>query len=71
MMSVLWTMAFYFAGETWKRFEELLHERLPYIVAYLFTGALLAFLACYRWGPPQHPRTLDIIRWSLQVGNDN
>ncbi len=67
MMTVVWTMAVYFAGETWKQIEQHLHQRLPYVVAYLFIGALFAFLVCYRFGPPKNPRTLDIIRWFLQV----
>jgi uncharacterized BrkB/YihY/UPF0761 family membrane protein len=66
-MTVLWSMFAYFAGETWRRFEELLHERLPYIIVYLTVGAVLAFVVCYRFGPPAHPRTLDIFRWTLQV----
>ncbi|CAG7666877.1 unnamed protein product [Allacma fusca] len=66
-ISILWSMCLYFAGESWNRLEELFHEKLPYILVYLTTGAVIAFITCYRLGPPTHPRTLDIIRWFLQL----
>ena len=60
-------MCLYFAGESWNRIEELLHEKLPYILGYLTAGALIALITCYRVGPPSHPKTLDIVKWFLQV----
>lgn len=67
MMGFMWTTAFYFAGETYKKLEDLVQEKMHYIVVYLVVGGLFALVVCYRWGPPQHPRTLNIIRWALQV----
>jgi len=66
-LSVLWTVLLYFAGETYNRIEEFMQERLAYVLVYLTAGALVALITCYRLGPPVHPRTLDIIRWTLQV----
>jgi len=66
-ITILSTVIMYWAGETWNRFYDILHQQLPYILVYLTTGALLAFIFCYRVGPPSHPKTLNIIDWILQV----
>lgn len=58
----------YYTGEIWKSIQQLLYEKLPYIMVYLTSGAAIALILCYRLGPPQNPRTLDLIRWALQVG---
>ncbi len=68
-MAALSTVFLYWAGEAWNRFHELLHQQLPYIIVYLTTGALMAFIVCYRVGPPTHPKTLNIVNWALQVGS--
>lgn len=66
-LSVLYSIILYFAGEAWSRFEQLIQERLPYVIVYLSLGALVSLISCYRFGPPTNHRTLNIIQWSLQV----
>ncbi|CAL8109548.1 unnamed protein product [Orchesella dallaii] len=66
-LSVVYSILLYFAGETWSRFEELIQQRLPYVIVYLSLGALVSIISCYRFGPPSNPKTLNIIQWSLQL----
>lgn len=66
-ITVLYSVVLYFAGETWNRFEQLLQERLPYVIIYLSAGAIISLITCYRLGPPTNVKTLNIMQWSLQV----
>lgn len=66
-LTSIWFFSLYLAGETWNRFSEMVQEKLPYMIVYISTGSLIAFFTCYRLGPPSHPRTIDILTWTLQV----
>ncbi|ODN04874.1 Nuclear envelope integral membrane protein 1b [Orchesella cincta] len=66
-LSVVYSIFLYFAGETWNRFEQLIQQRLPYVIVYLSLGAVVSIISCYRFGPPSNPKTLNIIQWSLQL----
>lgn len=66
-VTVLYSVVLYFAGETWNRVEQVLQDRLPYVIIYLSLGAVVSLISCYRFGPPTNSKTLNILQWSLQV----
>ena len=37
------------------------------MLGYLVTSALVSFAVCYRMGPVDNPRTLNLIQWSMQL----
>lgn len=38
-----------------------------YIFGYIVFSILVSFVVCYRYGPVTNPRSIDLIRWTLQV----
>ncbi|XP_025204616.1 nuclear envelope integral membrane protein 1 [Melanaphis sacchari] len=38
-----------------------------YILGYIVFSMLVSFVVCYRYGPVTNPRSIDLIRWTLQV----
>ncbi|XP_015373750.1 PREDICTED: nuclear envelope integral membrane protein 1 [Diuraphis noxia] len=38
-----------------------------YILGYIVFSMLASFVVCYRYGPVTNPRSIDLIRWTLQV----
>ena len=38
-----------------------------YVAAYVSIAAVSSFAVCYRRGPPTNTRSLDLIRWTIQV----
>lgn len=38
-----------------------------FILGYIFFSILVSFIVCYRYGPVTDPRSIDLIRWTLQV----
>lgn len=38
-----------------------------YILGYILFSILVSFVVCYRYGPVTNPRSIDLIRWTLQV----
>ncbi|XP_050543417.1 nuclear envelope integral membrane protein 1 [Daktulosphaira vitifoliae] len=37
-----------------------------YVIAYILFAIFISFVVCYRYGPVTNPRSMDIIRWTLQ-----
>lgn len=38
-----------------------------YILGYIVFSMLVSFVVCYRYGPVTNPRSIDLIRWTLQL----
>jgi len=38
-----------------------------YIMGYIVFSMFASFVVCYRYGPVTNPRSIDLIRWTLQV----
>ncbi|XP_025416716.1 nuclear envelope integral membrane protein 1a [Sipha flava] len=38
-----------------------------YILGYIGFSVLVSFVICYRYGPVTNPRSIDLIRWTLQL----
>lgn len=38
-----------------------------YVIGYFFTTSLISFIVCYRFGPVTDPRSINLIKWSLQA----
>lgn len=38
-----------------------------FILGYIIFSMLVSFVICYRYGPVTNPRSIDLIKWTLQV----
>lgn len=38
-----------------------------YILGYILFSILVSFVICYRYGPVTNSKSIDLIRWTLQV----
>jgi len=38
-----------------------------FILGYIIFSILVSFVICYRYGPVTNPRSINLIRWTLQV----
>lgn len=38
-----------------------------YILGYIVFSILVSFVICYRYGPVTNPKSINLIKWTLQV----
>lgn len=38
-----------------------------FILGYIIFSMFVSFVICYRYGPVTNPRSIDLIKWTLQV----
>lgn len=38
-----------------------------YILGYVIFSILVSFVICYRYGPVTNPKSINLIKWTLQV----
>lgn len=62
-----WSGVLYCFSLLYNNLASLLETYRTYVVGYTTFMSIISFYICYWWGPPSSPRTLDIIRWSVQV----
>lgn len=54
----------------WKtQITGLLDKHLDIVLGYLSISGLFSFVFVYWYGAPQNPRTLDIVKWVIQVSS--
>ena len=62
-----YSLSFYFMTSIWCNIKRYLVENHVYVLGYLVVSALVSFGACYRMGPVENQRTVNLIQWSLQL----
>jgi len=62
-----WSGVLYCISHIYNNLAMLLETYQTYIIGYTTVMSLVSFYVCYWWGPPSSPRTLDIIRWTVQA----
>jgi len=66
-ITVGWSGVLYVFALMYDHMESLVKNYQTYIIGYTTVMSLISFYVCYWWGPPSSPRTLDIIRWTVQA----
>ncbi|XP_023025083.2 nuclear envelope integral membrane protein [Leptinotarsa decemlineata] len=62
-----WTIAVYVLQLLWENLQSIFTSYKLYLVWYIVATSLVSFAVCYIWGPVKNPRTLNLVRWSLQI----
>lgn len=44
-----------------------LEDHYDIVIGYIAVSGLLSFVLLYWYGPPSNPRSLDIVKWMIQV----
>ncbi len=62
-----YSLALYFMTSLWANLQDYIVEHHVYVVGYVLAAGGISFAACYRLGPVQNERTLNLIQWCLQL----
>ena len=62
-----YSLSLYFLTSLWFNVKQYLLENHIYVFGYFVVTGIVSFAICYRMGPVENPRTLNLIQWSLQL----
>jgi hypothetical protein len=62
-----YSLSLYFLTSLWYNLKVYLLENHLYVLCYFVVTGLASFAFCYRMGPVENPRTLNLIQWTLQL----
>ncbi|CAB0003411.1 unnamed protein product, partial [Nesidiocoris tenuis] len=62
-----WTVSMYMAHLVWDNIRTLLVDHKVYVLYYVLATGTISFYVCYRLGPVSDPRSMDLIKWTLQI----
>uniref|UniRef100_A0A0A9WCK4 Transmembrane protein 194A n=1 Tax=Lygus hesperus TaxID=30085 RepID=A0A0A9WCK4_LYGHE len=62
-----WTVGLYMAQLVWDNIRTILVNYKMYVLYYALATGLISFIICYRIGPVTDPRSVDLIKWTLQA----
>lgn len=62
-----WAVGLYFTRILWENARLLLVTHQTYVFWYICATGFISFILCYRVGPPTNRRSIDIIKWGLQL----
>jgi len=67
-VGVAYSLSVYFITRTWFNIKEYLTDQyFHWVVGYILLAGILSFMIMYRMGPPENPRTLNLIQWTMQA----
>ncbi|BES95170.1 Uncharacterized conserved protein (DUF2215) [Nesidiocoris tenuis] len=64
-----WTVSMYMAHLVWDNIRTLLVDHKVYVLYYVLATGTISFYVCYRLGPVSDPRSMDLIKWTLQIAS--
>ncbi|KAI8492310.1 hypothetical protein Bbelb_297630 [Branchiostoma belcheri] len=67
LLAAGWSTALYLIQHMYLNLQSLLQEYLQYILGYLTVAGIVSFAVCYRYGPVTNERSLDLIKWGIQL----
>lgn len=62
-----WTIGIYIVQMLWDNVRLIAVEYKSYVFYYILSTGIISFVVCYRYGPVSDPRSINLIRWALQV----
>jgi len=61
-----YSLSVYFLTSLWYNVKTYLIQNHVYVLGYLVASGAISFATCYRMGPVENPRTINLIQWTLQ-----
>ncbi|CAG9828959.1 unnamed protein product [Diabrotica balteata] len=61
-----WTLVIYMWKLLWENIQVILTDYKFYVMWYILISGFISFVLCYRWGPVENERTINLIKWLLQ-----
>jgi len=67
-VGLAYSLSVYLMTRTWFNIKDwLTKDYYHWVVGYILCAGIVSFGVVYRLGPPAHPRTLNLIQWSMQL----
>jgi len=66
-LATAYLASLYGVTSSWYHLPSLLRDHLHWVLGYIVFTGLMSGALLYRLGPPSHPRTLDLLQWTLQL----
>ncbi|NXS78592.1 NEMP1 protein, partial [Erpornis zantholeuca] len=62
-----WSFSLYLLQLIFKNLREICKSYWQYLLGYLLSVGLLSFAVCYRYGPLENERSINLLSWALQL----
>ena len=62
-----YSLSVYFITSLWMNVKSYLIDNHVYVLGYLVLSGAISFAVCYRMGPVENQRTLNLVQWSMQL----
>ncbi|XP_015471129.1 nuclear envelope integral membrane protein 1 [Parus major] len=62
-----WSFSLYLLQLIFKNLQEICKSYWQYLLGYLLLVGLLSFAVCYRYGPLENERSINLLSWALQL----
>uniref|UniRef100_A0A674HRA6 Nuclear envelope integral membrane protein 1 n=1 Tax=Taeniopygia guttata TaxID=59729 RepID=A0A674HRA6_TAEGU len=62
-----WSFSLYLLQLIFKNLREICKSYWQYLLGYLLLVGLLSFAVCYRYGPLENERSINLLSWALQL----
>lgn len=62
-----WTVGVYLLQLLWENSRVIITTYRTYLIWYAFITGMLSFIICYRLGPVSNPRSINLIKWTMQT----
>ncbi|XP_078057363.1 nuclear envelope integral membrane protein 1 [Mustelus asterias] len=62
-----WSVSLYLIQVTLRNLQFLLREYWPYVLGYVTISAFVSFAVCYKYGPLEEDRSINLLNWALQL----
>ncbi|XP_067832564.1 nuclear envelope integral membrane protein 1 [Heptranchias perlo] len=62
-----WSVSLYLIQVTLRNLQFLLREYWQYVLGYVTIAGFVSFAVCYKYGPPEEERSVNLLNWALQL----
>ncbi|KAM4045069.1 LOW QUALITY PROTEIN: nuclear envelope integral membrane protein 1 [Anomaloglossus baeobatrachus] len=62
-----WSFSLYIIQLVIKNFQEICKEHWQYLLGYLGIVGFVSFAVCYKYGPLENERSINLLNWTLQI----
>ncbi|XP_060677037.1 nuclear envelope integral membrane protein 1 [Hemiscyllium ocellatum] len=67
LMAGGWSVSLYLIQVTLRNLRFLLRECWQYVLGYVTVSAFVSFAVCYKYGPLEEDRSINLLNWALQL----
>ncbi|CAK9291101.1 unnamed protein product [Gordionus sp. m RMFG-2023] len=61
-----WSFSLFILQYLWENIQFIILRYTNYLIGYIIIAGFISFLICYYKGPPNNPKTLRMIQWTIQ-----